>query len=307
MLHMTQPRLLIAAVCVFCAGFVLCPAAAIADEGAQPLQQTGESPNTVRVAGIVIKWVRGDKDANYRRVEPKIREAAANGAKIVCTTECFLDGYAIHNKSIPLDVYRALGEPIPGGKYFRRLTALADDLNIYLVAAIHEAAGDKRYNTAALIGPDGKLVGKYHKQVLGHEAVRNTAGNQSPVFETAYGRLGMMICSDRGSQELVKRICDNGADFLICPSGGSFGPRRNDPVLQARSRENKIHIVFVHPAEFLVTAPDGSIRQREVLEDPKLRGKALVIAKEKTGGDTDKNGIFYFNLPVPAKAKSSNQ
>jgi predicted amidohydrolase len=56
----------------------------------------------------VLKWLRGDKQANYRRVEPMIREAAANGARIVCTTECFLDGYAIADKSIPLDTYRAL-------------------------------------------------------------------------------------------------------------------------------------------------------------------------------------------------------
>src|SRR2546428_954142 len=48
---------------------------------------------SVRVAGIVLKWIRADKEANFRRVEPMIREAAAHGAKIVCTTECFLDGY----------------------------------------------------------------------------------------------------------------------------------------------------------------------------------------------------------------------
>ena len=40
---------------------------------------------TVKVAGIVLKWVRGDKEANYARAEPMIREAAARGAEIVCT------------------------------------------------------------------------------------------------------------------------------------------------------------------------------------------------------------------------------
>src|SRR5689334_18071273 len=79
------------------------------------------SSNSVRVAGLVLKWVRADKEANFRRVEPMIREAAAHGALIVCTTECFLDGYAIADKSIPLERYRALGEPIPDGEYYRRL------------------------------------------------------------------------------------------------------------------------------------------------------------------------------------------
>src|SRR4051794_26255685 len=72
---------------------------------------------TVRVAGIVLKWIRADKEANYRRVEPLIRQAAAQGARIVCTTECFLDGYAIADKTIPSERYRALGEPIPDGMF----------------------------------------------------------------------------------------------------------------------------------------------------------------------------------------------
>ena len=82
---------------------------------AQEVREASAKPQTVRVAGIVLKWLRGDKAANYRRIEPLIREAAAHGAQIVCTTECFLDGYAIADKSIPLEQYRALGEPIPKG------------------------------------------------------------------------------------------------------------------------------------------------------------------------------------------------
>src|SRR6187200_2226188 len=103
-----------------------------------------ENSTTVRVAGIVLKWIRADKEANYRRAEPMIREAAAHGAKIVCTTECFLDGYAIEDKSIPLEEYRALGEPIPSGKYFQKLTSLAKELKIHLIAGMLEADGDAR-------------------------------------------------------------------------------------------------------------------------------------------------------------------
>jgi prepilin-type processing-associated H-X9-DG protein len=135
--------------------------------------QSGLKLPTVRVAGVVLKWRRADKEANYRRAEPLIREAAAQGAQIVCTTECFLDGYAIADKSITLEQYRALGEPIPQGPYFRRLRALARELNIYLVTGLQEALGEACFNTAAIIGPDGELVGKYHKQQLEHEAVGN--------------------------------------------------------------------------------------------------------------------------------------
>lgn len=250
------------------------------------------TPQTVRVAGIVLKWIRADKEANYRRAEPMIREAAAHGAMIVCTTECFLDGYAIKDKSIPLERYRALGEPIPTGQFYQRLAALAKELKIYLIAGLLETDGEARFNTSVLIGPDGELVGKYRKQKLQHEAVRNTAGNSSPIFETPYGRIGIMICADRTEPTIVRRFCAVGADFLICPSGGMFGPKSNDPIVQARSRENKIHIVFVHPAEFLVTSPDGANLANTVL------GDRLEITSDQVGSDTDQNRVFYFELPM---------
>jgi len=258
-------------------------------------------PPTVRVAGIVLKWIRGDKEANLRRIEPMIRRAAAGGAQIVSTTECFLDGYAIADKSIPLDVYRALGEPIPEGKYYRRLAALARELKIHLVAGMLEADGRHRYNTAVLIGPDGGLIGKYHKQELGHELVRNTPGDSSPVFETPFGRVGLMICADRRFETIVRRFCDSGADFLICPSGGMYGPKRNDPILQARSRENRIHIVFVHPAEFLVTGPDGSILDRTIL------GDRLLISPDEIGSEKDQNQVFYYDLPIGGRQGERGQ
>jgi len=251
---------------------------------------------SVRMAGIVLKWIRTDKESNYRRIEPMIREAAANAAKIVCTTECFLDGYAIADKSIPLDDYRALGEAIPDGRYFQRLSALAKELKIQLIAGLTEADGDARFNTAVVLGPAGELIGKYRKQRLQHEAVRNTAGETSPVFETPYGRIGVMICADRTEAGIVRRFCAAGADLLICPSGGMFGPKSNDPIVQARSRENRTHILFVHPAQFLVTGPDGSNLANTVL------GDRLVIESHEVGSEKDVNRIFYFDLPFPAVA-----
>lgn len=254
----------------------------------------GDAP-TVQVAGIVLKWVRGHKESNYQRIEPMIREAATNGAKIVCTTECFLDGYAIADKTIPLEHYRALGEPIPQGNYFQRLARLARQLQIHLIAGLTEADGENRYNTSVLIEPNGELIGKYRKQKLQHESVRNTPGQSSPIFDTPYGRVGIMICADRTEPDLVRRLCTAGADFLVCPSGGMFGPKSNDEIVQARSRENQIHIVFVHPAQFLVTAPDGSALANTVV------GNHLLIRPDEAGTQTDTNRIFYFDMPMRRK------
>jgi predicted amidohydrolase len=251
---------------------------------------TGTVQKTVRGAGIVLKWVRADKEANFQRIEPMIREAARKGAQLVVTTECFLDGYAFDDPAIPLAEYRALGEPIPDGPYFKRLAALARELKIYLVAGMLEADGKARYNAAVFIGPDGALIGKYHKQNLDEEILRNTPGHVSSVHKTPFGKVGILICADRRESGIVRRFRENGADFLICPSGGMFGSKKNDPMVQARSKENRLPIVFVHPAEFLVTEPDGSIRTRTLV------GNQLVIPKSQVGGKRDTSQIFYFDL-----------
>jgi predicted amidohydrolase len=253
--------------------------------------------NRVRVAGVVLKWLRTDKSANYERAAKLITSAADGGAELVCTTECFLDGYAIKDKTIPLDQYRALGEPIPSGRYFRQLAELTDRLNIYLVAGMLESDGGHRYNTAVFLGPDGKLLGKYRKHKLEHELVRNTPGTETPVFRTPYGRVGIMICADRREPDLVKQLSEGGTSFLICPSGGMFGPKTNDPIVQARSKENNIPILFVHPAEFLVTDSHGDICARTIL------GDRLEISTSEVGGENDKNEVFYFDLPLVAKTK----
>ena len=273
---------------------VIAAALALAVLPCNATESPTEPQPTVRVAGIVAKWVRGDKTANYERVEPMIREAAKNGARIVVTTECFLDGYAIADKSIPLDVYRALGERIPDGEYFRKLTELAAELKIHLIAGLLEADGDRRFNTAVVISPEGKLIGKYRKQHLGHESERNQPGDESKVFNIAHADIGVMICADRRFPEIVNRYIDAGAEFLLCPSGGMFGPKTNDPILQARSKETRRYIVFVHPAEFLVTAPDGSIASRTLL------GDRLLVGESEVDTNADSRQVFYFDVPLRA-------
>ncbi|TWU27518.1 nitrilase-related carbon-nitrogen hydrolase [Bythopirellula polymerisocia] len=245
------------------------------------------NPDQLRIAGIVLKWIRGDRDANISRLFPLVRKAAANGAQIVCTTECFLDGYAIEDKEIPLADFRALGEIIPGGTFYEQLRQLADELDIYLIAGMLESDGDQLYNTAVVLDPQGQLLGKYHKQMLGHESVRVSPGDESSVIETPFGKLGVMICADRSNEEVVQQFCSRGADLLICPSGGMFGPEKNDHILQRRSKENKKYIVFTHPDEFLVTTPEGEIAQRVLL------GEKLNLDDDETGTTEDSSGVFF--------------
>ena len=170
--------------------FVACPALVLVGVlTARTPENEKQAPRTVRVAGIVLKWVRGDKEANYRRAEPMIREAAGTGPRSSARRSASSTATPSPTRRIPLEEYRALGEPIPDGPYYRRLAALADGAARSTSSpGMTEADGDARYNTAVLIGPDGKLIGKYRKQQLGHESVRNTAGDESRCSRPPYGR-----------------------------------------------------------------------------------------------------------------------
>ena len=76
--------------CLICLSLAL----AVSLSRTLPAEDRLPDSKTVRVAGVVLKWIRTDKEANFRRAAKMIREAAKGGARIVCTTECFLDGYA---------------------------------------------------------------------------------------------------------------------------------------------------------------------------------------------------------------------
>jgi predicted amidohydrolase len=95
-----------------------------------------------------------------------------------------------------------------------------------------------------------------------------------------------MICSDRRQPAAIKALVENGAGIVFCPAGGGYGPE-NHRVVRRRSREGKVPIVFVHPIEFLVTGPDGSIL------DNHRYGKSL----DDTGG-SDAGVVRFFDLAL---------
>lgn len=220
----------------------------------------------VRIAGLVLQWTPGDREANMNRFEKLVREAASGGAKIVCTPESFLDGYSIRLPEMSPQEFKSIAEPIPEGRFFVRICRLSDELNIFIIAGLTEAESDTVYNAAALIGPDGKLLGVYRKNFLwSTETDRYIAGRGFPAFVTEYGRVGMMICSDRRETGAIDQLVKNGADIVFCPAGGGFGDA-SDAIVCQRAREGHVPIVFVHPVEFLVAGADGQVLARSVLD-----------------------------------------
>ena len=115
-------------------------------------------------------------------------------------------------------------EPIPG-PLTGRMQELAAELGVAIVAPIYESVGKSvYYNSAAVIDADGSLLGVYRKNHIPlstkfYEKLYFKPGNLGyPVFETRFGRIGILICHDRHYPEGARALGLNGAEILLVPS-----------------------------------------------------------------------------------------
>ena len=110
-------------------------------------------------------------------------------------------------------------EPLDGPT----LSAVADRARqraIYVVCPLLTLEEGKRYNSSVLIGPDGRLVGVYHKVFPTHWEMDQgiIPGEETPVFETEFGRVGLSICFDVQFWEVGSGFGANRADLVIWSS-----------------------------------------------------------------------------------------
>jgi predicted amidohydrolase len=101
--------------------------------------------------------------------------------------------------------------------------------------------GKAAYNTSVLIGRDGKLVGKYRKICLPRGEAKGglAPGNEYPVFDTDFGKVGMMICWDVSYPEIARELAARRADMILMPIWGG-----NETLCKARAVENQIPLVI---------------------------------------------------------------
>jgi predicted amidohydrolase len=191
------------------------------------------APRTVRLAAIHLK-PEADKTpaGNCRAFAPLIAEAAAKKADLVVLPET-LTYYGTGLK------YHEAAEPIPGPAtdYFG---TLAKKHNLYIVAGLLERERHLVYNVAVLIGPDGQVAGKYRKVALPRSEIAGgiAPGNEYPVFDTRFGKLGMMVCYDGFFPEVARQLANRGAEVIAWPVWGC-----NPSLASARACENHVYLV----------------------------------------------------------------
>jgi N-carbamoylputrescine amidase len=188
--------------------------------------KAAESPRTVRV-GLVQARDRGSPEANLAHTVERIREAAANGARIVCTQELFLTRYFCRTQNPALF---DLAEPVPGPTT-EALSALAAELDLVLVASLFERRASGVYhNTAAVIDADGSLLGKYRKMHIPQdpgfeEKFYFTPGDLGfRAWKTRHGTIGVIICWDQWFPEAARLTALAGAEILFCPTAIGWLP-----------------------------------------------------------------------------------
>ncbi len=147
-----------------------------------------------------------------------------------------------------------------------RLGRAAAEHNMYLlVCSDHIESDGGLYNTAFLLGRDGKEIGRYHKTCPAwHEAGARQRGSEFPVFNTKdLGDVGMLICYDLVIPETARALALKGADMILFPTMGGAAVGDGDIGVQAlrvRAAENFIWIVVAQRGSgAMIISPQGSI------------------------------------------------
>ncbi|MDA0832696.1 MAG: carbon-nitrogen hydrolase family protein [Planctomycetota bacterium] len=169
---------------------------------------------------------------NCKQFAPLIADAAKQKADLVVLPE------TLTHTNTGL-TYADVAESIPGPstEYFG---TLAKKHNLHLVVGLDEKADHLVYNVAVLIGPDGKIIGKYRKVCLprGEVEAGVAPGDEYPVFDTQFGKVGMMVCYDGFFPEVARELSNNGAEVIAFPVAGC-----NPMLAAARACENHVYVV----------------------------------------------------------------
>ncbi|HEY1120477.1 MAG TPA: nitrilase-related carbon-nitrogen hydrolase, partial [Haloferula sp.] len=163
----------------------------------------------------------------FDHTEALIRKAAKEGANIVVTQELFLTPYfCIVEDPALFD----LADPLPG-PVTDRLGEIARDCGVVLISSLFEHRGPGLYhNTASIHDADGSLMGLYRKSHIPQDPAFEekfyfTPGDTGwPVWDTKFGKIGVLICWDQWYPEAARLMALGGAQVLVYPTAIGWLP-----------------------------------------------------------------------------------
>ncbi len=212
-----------------------------------------EGAATGSKVAVVQHCANTDVEKNLSTLELLSRQAAADGADLICWAEAF--AYLG-----PHEGKRAILEPLPqGGPILKRCSALAKTLNCaLLLGGFHESVVDdpnRCYNTSVYLGADGRVKALYRKihlfdvnMVDGpnlQESRQTAPGDKAVVTQATFGILGLTVCYDVRFPLLYQRLVDMGAIAMSVPSAftATTGALHWHTLLRARAIETQSYII----------------------------------------------------------------
>ncbi len=195
--------------------------------------------SSVLKVALVQDRDQGSVAANLDRIEARLKEAAAAGARLVLLQELHNGPYFCQHQNVS-EFDRA--ESIPGPST-ERLGGIAKELGLVIVASLFERrAAGLYHNTAVVFDADGRIAGRYRKMHIPDdpgfmEKFYFTPGDLGfdPV-DTAVGRLGVLVCWDQWYPEAARLMALAGAELLLYPTAIGWDPR-DDADEKNRQRE----------------------------------------------------------------------
>ena len=209
----------------------------------------------VRVGMIKFVPRKWNLKYNWTMFKRLAIQAVDRGAQLICTPECILDGYVTDLKTgWSKKRFSEISQSLDGDNYLAFAKTFAKNHAIHLVFGFTELAQNGSYNSAALINDKGKLLGCYHKTHLSGTDKRYLPGMDYPVWKTALGKIGILICADRWWPEAARTLALRGAELLMVPT---FGKKdlHNEWTMRVRSYENGCFLCLADPHAALITNP----------------------------------------------------
>jgi N-carbamoylputrescine amidase len=183
------------------------------------------------VVGLVQMRMGADPEDNFASAAQHVREAARAGANIVCLPELFRAQYFCQREDVRLF---DLAEAIPGPST-NKLAELARELRVSIVASLFERRAPGLYhNTAVTLNADGTIVGVYRKMHIPDDPLYYEKFYFAPgdlgfqAVDTAFGRVGTLVCWDQWYPEGARLTALQGAEVLFFPTAIGWHPAEKE-------------------------------------------------------------------------------
>lgn len=197
----------------------------------------------LKIALVQMNCKLMDVSYNVEHALALAGEAAVAGAKLICLPETFSTGYNLDCMGSQLP---SLSESLDGPTV-TKMKAFCKKHQVYLAGAIscyHTNPSDKPNICCFFLSPDGELLGVYDKNHLfGDEKKYFAYGKDYPVFETKYGKIGIMVCYDANFPEPARILALQGAQIILCPAAWRVDDiRLFDMIMPQRAAENIAYV-----------------------------------------------------------------